>query len=83
MLIYSFLSLIPFGGIGWPQKGPGCCEEEGGRLLLISLAPDSSCQLDVSGHDRNSFGMDGAKASVFKEMNEVSLTGFLECYQCS
>ena len=80
-LLYSFLRLIPFGGIGWPRKGPGCCEE-GGWLPLVSLASDASCQLDVFGHDCHSFGVDGTKVSVFKEVNEVCLTGFLESSYC-
>ena len=42
------------------------------------ISSDSLGELDVSGHDCHSLGMDSAKVGVFKERNEVSLSSFLE-----
>ena len=45
---------------------------------LRPLAADTSGQLDVLGHNRDTLGVDGAQVSVLEETNEVSLSSFLE-----
>jgi hypothetical protein len=49
-------------------------EFAGGELL----ASDSSGKLDISDHDSDSSGVDGAHVGVLEQANEVSLDGFLE-----
>ena len=43
-----------------------------------SLAPDSSGELHVLGHDGNSLGVDSAEVGVLEESDHVSLSGLLE-----
>ena len=38
---------------------------------LGALATDAAGELDVLGHDGDTLGVDGAKAGVFEETNEV------------
>jgi len=45
---------------------------------LCSLSPDPSSQLDVLRHDCDPFRVDCAQVSVFKESDQVGLTGFLQ-----
>jgi len=45
---------------------------------LSTLAPDTSGELDVLGHDGHALGVNGAEVSVLKETNEVGLGGLLE-----
>ena len=42
------------------------------------ISSDSLGELDVSGHDGNSLGVDGAQVGVFEEGDKVSFSGFLE-----
>ena len=42
------------------------------------VSSDSLGELDVSGHDGDSLGVDGAEVGVFEEGHEVGLSGFLE-----
>ena len=37
--------------------------------------------MNVLRHDGNSLSVDGTQIRVFKETNEVSLTGFLQSYE--
>ena len=43
-----------------------------------SVSSDSLGELDVSGHDGDSLGVNGAQVGVFEEGDEVSLSSFLE-----
>ena len=40
---------------------------------LSTLSTDSSCQLDVLGHDGDSLGVDGTQVGVFRESYEGGL----------
>ena len=42
------------------------------------ISSDSLGQLDVSGHDGDSLGVDGAQVGVFEEGDEVSFSSLLE-----
>ncbi len=44
---------------------------------LGPLSPYPASQLDVFGHDGDTFGVDGAQVGVLKQTHQVSLTGFL------
>jgi len=46
--------------------------------FLGLLSSDSSSQLNVLGHDRDSLGVDRTEISVFKETNEISFRSFLQ-----
>ena len=43
-----------------------------------SVSADSLGELEVTGHDGDSLGVDGAEVSVFEKRDEVSLSSFLE-----
>ena len=43
-----------------------------------SFSSDSSGQLDVSGHDGDSAGVDGAEVGILEESDEVGFSGLLE-----
>ena len=60
---YSFSQATPFWSIGVVLKRTGMfvC----GSGTLRSLSSDSSGQLDVPGHDGDSFCMDGTQVGVF------------------
>ena len=45
-------------------------------LSLSSLSSDSSSQLDVLGHDRDSLGVDRAQVGVLEQADQVALAGF-------
>ena len=45
---------------------------------LGTFSADATSQLDVFGHDGDTFGVDGAEIGVFKETNEVCFGGFLQ-----
>ncbi len=47
-------------------------------LRSESISSDSLGQLQVSGHDGHSLGVDGAQVGVLKERDEVGLSSFLE-----
>lgn len=42
-----------------------------------SLSSNSSGELNISGHDSNSSGMDGTEIGIFEETNEVGFSSFL------
>ena len=44
---------------------------------LSTLSTDTAGKLDVLGHDCDTLSMDGTQVGVFKEADEVSLTGLL------
>ena len=51
------------------------------RLLLdnlSTLSTDAAGQLDVLGHDGDTFGVDGAQVGVLEESDKVSFRCFLE-----
>ena len=48
------------------------------KIRLRSLAADTSCELDVSWHDGDAFGVNGAQVGVLEEADEVGLRGFLQ-----
>ena len=47
-------------------------------MCLCPLATDTSCQLDVLGHDGDALGVDGAQVGVLEQADEVRLGGLLE-----
>lgn len=49
---------------------------------LSTFATDSASQLDVLGHDGDTFGVDGAQVGVLEETNQVSLARLLESQHC-
>ena len=51
-----------------------------GGVVLCLFSSDSSCQLDVLGHDCYLLCVYGAKVCVFKETHQVSLSSFLQCH---
>ena len=48
------------------------------KTRLRSLAADTSCELDVSWHDGDAFGVNGAQVGVLEEADEVGLGCLLE-----
>ncbi len=47
-------------------------------MSLSALSTDAAGQLDVFGHDGDSFGVDGAQVGVLKQTDQVSLAGLLQ-----
>ena len=47
---------------------------------LCSFSTDSSCELDVLGHDGDSLGVNGTQVGIFEKTNKVSLAGFLKSH---
>ena len=45
---------------------------------LSSLTADATSQLNIFGHDGDTFGMNGAQVGVFKQSDKVGFRGFLE-----
>ena len=52
-------------------------------LSLSSLSSDSSSQLDVLGHDRDSFRVDRAQVVVIEQADQIALAGFLQSHDGS
>jgi len=48
------------------------------HAALGPLPPYPASQLDVFGHDGDTFGVDGAQVGVLKQTHQVSLTRFLQ-----
>ena len=48
------------------------------ELRSESVSSDSLGKLDISGHDGDSLGVNGAQVGVLEEGNEVSFSSFLE-----
>jgi len=46
--------------------------------FLSTFSTDATGQLDVLGHDGDTFGVDGAQVGVLEESNQVCLGSFLE-----
>jgi len=44
---------------------------------LGTLSADASGQLNILGHDRDAFGMDGTQIGIFEQRDEVSFSSFL------
>ena len=53
------------------------CLDNVATNCLGPLSPYPTGQLDVFGHDGDTFGVDGAQVCVLKQTHQVSLTGFL------
>ena len=49
----------------------------GPNRRLAALAPDTTSQLDILGHNGDSFGVDGAQVGVLEERDQVGFRGFL------
>ena len=47
-----------------------------------AFTTDAASELHILWHNGNTFGVDGAEVSVFKETNDVGFSGFLECKDC-
>jgi len=45
---------------------------------LSTFSTNSSCQLDILGHNGDTLGVDGAQVGVFKQTNQVGLRCFLK-----
>ena len=54
------------------------------KLLIKSesVSSNSLGELEVSGHDGDSLGVDGAEVGVLEEGDQVSFSGFLEGQDC-
>ena len=52
-------------------------------MSLSSLSSESSSQLDVLGHDRDSLGVDRAQVGVLEQADQVALAGFLQSHDGS
>ncbi len=50
------------------------------RTNLGTFTTDTSCQLDVLGHDSHTLGVNGTQVGVFEESDQVSLAGLLESH---
>ena len=72
---YGFSRVTPFGVCGGPEKDRDVCFVVG---LLRTLSPDSSCQLDISGHDGDSPCMNGTQVGIVKQPDKVCLRCLLE-----
>ncbi len=49
-------------------------------IRLSTFSTDSPGELDILGHDGDSFGVDGAQVGVLKETNQVSLASLLQSH---
>ena len=45
------------------------------------LAPNASCELNISNHDGDSFGVNGCQIGIFEQMDEIIFRGFLQGHQ--
>lgn len=53
------------------------------RIVIINLgalSADATSQLDVFGHNGDTFGVNGAQVGVFKEADQVGFAGFLQSH---
>jgi hypothetical protein len=48
--------------------------------FLSTFTTDTTGQLDVLWHNRDTFGMDGAQVGIFKETDQVGFASFLESH---
>eukprot|EP00215_Chloropicon_roscoffensis_P008009 CAMPEP_0197501230 /NCGR_PEP_ID=MMETSP1312-20131121/502_1 /TAXON_ID=464262 /ORGANISM="Genus nov. species nov., Strain RCC2335" /LENGTH=185 /DNA_ID=CAMNT_0043047075 /DNA_START=667 /DNA_END=1222 /DNA_ORIENTATION=- len=55
-------------------------EKEGVARHLGTLSTDPPGELDVTGHDGDTLGVDGAQVGVLEESNKVGLGGLLESH---
>ena len=51
-----------------------------GTVDLSTFATDTTCQLDILGHDRDTLGVDGTQVCVFEQTDQVSFAGFLQSH---
>jgi hypothetical protein len=47
-------------------------------MELGAFASNTACQLDVLGHNGDTFGMNGAQIGVFKQSDQIGFAGFLQ-----
>ncbi|KAF0702460.1 Uncharacterized protein FWK35_00034599 [Aphis craccivora] len=47
---------------------------------LSAFSADTTSQLDVLWHDRNTLGVDGAQVGVFEKTDQVGFAGLLQCH---
>ena len=73
---YSFSQATPFWSTGVVLKRTEMFVCGSGTLRSFPLDP--SGQLDVPGHDGDSFHMDGAQAGVFKQPYKIGLCCFMK-----
>ena len=64
------------GGEGRTGGGEKIKDQE--EVRLSTLSTDTTCQLDVFGHDGDTLGVDGAQVGVLKQTHQVGLTGLLQ-----
>ena len=65
----------------WPLKGPLVSIYDKSQLMsLSSLSSDTTCQLDVLGHNGDTLGVDGAQVGVLKQTNQVGLGCLLQSH---
>jgi len=82
--VYSrFDSLCSWGGIEKFRLLFWCCPikrktKDGHSTCLAAFPTDTTSQLNVLGHDRNTLGVNGAQICVLKEADKVSLRGLLQ-----
>ena len=50
-------------------------------FFFILLAPNTSCELNISNHDGDSFGVNGCQIGIFEQMDEIIFSGFLKGHQ--
>jgi hypothetical protein len=60
------------------MKNTGFCSDHPPVYFLRTLPADATGQLNVLGHDRHTFRMNGAKIGVFKESHQVGFGGLLQ-----
>ena len=50
------------------------------KTNLSSFTTDTSCQLDVLRHDRNSLGVNRAQVGILKQADQVAFASFLQSH---
>lgn len=50
--------------------------------MHLTFSAYASCELNVLGHDGNSFGVDSAQIAVFKESDDIGFCGLLQHHDC-
>jgi hypothetical protein len=48
------------------------------EATLRALSTDTTCELDILGHDGDTLGVDGTQVGILEKSNKVSLSGFLK-----
>lgn len=67
--------------IGERRAGRG--QKEKDREEHLSAFPtNTTCQLNVFGHDGDTLGVDGAQIGVLKQTHQIGLAGLLQNRKC-